>query len=259
MNQKFIRNCKFFSRYPLSGSCLSGGGHELWEGGRGPGSTRRARATPEPQSLVNTERFRSASTWSREGSGTGCMQAEVHPQEESHSSAVLPAAATCCQTRVSHCSSRVLHAFPKEAASALLLQKGTVLVEESHAEQDGLRSHPRDASPKHILFSPLQALQTLCPLVLVVWVTGSEQLRREIEHQLFKWMAGSSLAAAVSHGLAWLSLQQFAEQERKDSCFHHGGRKMCKTKDTQIQDLTKTQSWGLQNATQIPSGHFYSN
>lgn len=35
---------------------------------------------------------------------------------------------------VSRCSSRVLHAFPKEAASALLLQKQTVLVEESHAE-----------------------------------------------------------------------------------------------------------------------------
>lgn len=34
----------------------------------------------------------------------------------------------------SHCSSQVLHAFPKEAASALLLQKRTVLVEKSHAE-----------------------------------------------------------------------------------------------------------------------------
>lgn len=92
--------------------------------------------------------------------------------------------------------------------------------------------------------------------MLVVWVTGSEQLHREIKHQLFKWMAASSLSAAVSHGLAWLSLQQFAEQERQDSCFHHGGRKMCKTKDTQIQDLTKTQSWGLQNTTQIHQGSF---
>lgn len=87
-----------------------------------------------------------------------------------------------------------------------------------------------------MLFSPLQALDTLHPLVLVlqlvVWVTGSEQLCREIKHQLFKWTAGSSLSAAASHGLAWLSVQQLAEQERQDSCFHCGGRKMCKTKDT---------------------------
>lgn len=87
-----------------------------------------------------------------------------------------------------------------------------------------------------MLFSPLQALDTLHHLVLVlqlvVWVTGSEQLCREIKHQLFKWTAGSSLSAAASHRLAWLSVQQFAEQERQDSCFHCGGRKMCKTKDT---------------------------
>lgn len=78
-----------------------------------------------------TEGFRSASMWRGEGSGTGCMQGGSScPRGVSHLSCQqLPAAKL-----VSRCSSRVLHAFPKEAASALLLQKRTVLVEKSRAE-----------------------------------------------------------------------------------------------------------------------------
>lgn len=128
--------------------------------GEGQAVHKRARATPKPRSLVNTQdrgipvsfhvegrRFRDWLHAGREFTPKRGLTPRLSCQQQ------LPAA-----KRVSHCSSRVLHAFPKEAASALLLQKGTVLVEESHAEQDGLRSHPRDTGLKHILFSPLQAL-----------------------------------------------------------------------------------------------------
>lgn len=88
-------------------------------------------------------------------------------------------------------------------------------------------------SQEHALLTSAGSLRALVlVLQVIVWVAGSEQLSGEIKQQLFKWRAGSSLSAAASHGLAWLSVQQFAEQERQDSCFHCGGRKMCKTKDT---------------------------
>lgn len=44
-------------------------------------------------STGRTKGFWAASMWGGERSGTGGMQAEVHPPEGSHSSAVLPAAA----------------------------------------------------------------------------------------------------------------------------------------------------------------------
>lgn len=57
------------------------------------------------------------------------------------------------------------------------------LLEESHTEQDGPRSHLGDVGLKHILFTSarFQELVTLHPLVLVlqlvVWFTGSERLK----------------------------------------------------------------------------------
>lgn len=80
-----------------------------------------------------TEGFLSASMWRGEGSGMLHAGWQFTPQRgltpQLSRQQQLPAAKL-----ESHCSSRVLHAFPKEADSALLLQKRTVLVEESHAE-----------------------------------------------------------------------------------------------------------------------------
>lgn len=229
------------------------------EGGQGPGSTQRARATPKPGSPPNarrTEGFGSASMRRGDISGPAACGLAVHPAG-SHATAVSPAPETdnvllflLNSSRFSHRGRWCFRAADRNGSSGRVPHR-------AGWPKEPPRGRRSQAHTLHLCKVPrtgdFTSLSPGAPAGCVV----HRQRAAKVETLNTSWRRGRLQQPAVL--LAWPSLRQLAEQGRQDGRYHHVSRKMCKTEDTQIQDLTKNPRWGLQSTTQIHQGILLQN
>lgn len=165
------------------------------EGGRGPGSTQRARATPKPRSLANARAgprdFGQLPCEGGKVQGLAACGLEVHPPAGSHVTAVPPAAAARCRTRERPVvPPEFFTLFPKRVP-VLRGCREEQLFWRSPTQKRMARGATSGTQVPSIYSSHLcglQELKTLHPLFLVLqlvlWFTGGEQLSGEVKHQL---------------------------------------------------------------------------